>query len=297
MTLLTDTHNRPLQRSSARYLALVHEGRNEWWRYFLGVVLIAFCWLALGYLPYFWLVGMDAVTPLTLYVAVNFSILMMLVGLAIAMRFLHRRPLMTLVSADRRFDWRRAAQAAAVWAGIGLAAASIEHALYPDRYYLSFDAGQFFLFAAIAVVLTPIQTTTEELVFRGYAMQALSLRMRQPLLIAAFSAFLFTLPHLANPEMQYGALLLAASYYTIGFLLAVITLRDGRLDLAIGLHAANNLMLALIANYEGSALTGESIFTARELDPVYSFVSLAIGAIVFYAIFFGIRRNGARTAA
>jgi membrane protease YdiL (CAAX protease family) len=297
MTLLTETRQDPLQRCSARYLELAHEGRNEWWRYVVGVSLILFCWLALGYLPYFWLVGRDAVTPLTLYVAVNFSIFMMLVGLAIAMRFLHRRPLMTLVSADRRLDWRRVAQAAAVWAAIGLAAAAIEHALFPDRYYFSFDAGEFFVFAAIAVVLTPIQTTTEELVFRGYAMQALSLRMRQPLVIAAVSAFLFTLPHLANPEMQYGTLLLAASYYTIGFLLAVITLRDGRLDLAIGLHAANNLMLALIANYEGSALTGESVFTARELDPVYSFISLAIGAILFYVIFFGPRRNGSPRAA
>ena len=85
---------------------------------------------------------------------------------------------------------------------------------------------------------------------------------------AAVSALVFTLPHLLNPEVRQAGMLVAASYYTIGFLLAVITLRDGRLDLALGVHAANNLGLALIANYEGSALTGESIFTARELDPV-----------------------------
>ena len=196
---------------------------------------------------------------------------------------------MTLVNRERRLDWRRIGQAAAVWSAIGLAAAAVEHSLYPDRYYLTFDAGQFVLFAAVAIVLTPLQTTTEELVFRGYAMQALSLRMHQPLAVAALSALVFTLPHLLNPEMRHGALLLAASYYTIGFLLAAITLRDGRLELAIGLHAANNLMLALVANYEDSALPGESIFMARELDPVYSFISLAIGAVVFYWVFFGRR--------
>lgn len=293
MTLTVDAGRAAMDTPSARYLALVHQGRNQAWRYALGVALILFCWLVLGYLPYFWLAGSDALTGLGLYIAVNLSILMMLLGLALAMRFLHRRPLMTLVSTERRFDWIRIAQAAAVWGGIGLIAAAVEHGLYPDRYYLSFNAEHFLVFAVIALVLTPLQTTTEELLFRGYVMQGLSLRMRRPFAIAAVSAFIFTLPHLMNPEMQRGALLLAASYYTIGFLLAVITLRDGRLDLAIGVHAANNLMLALIANYEGSALTGESIFMARELDPVYSFVSLATGSVVFYVVFF-VRRQTLR---
>jgi len=71
------------------------------------------------------------------------------------------------------------------------------------------------------------------------------------------------------------------SYPLIGILLATIALRDGRLELAIGLHAVNNVFLALIANYEGSALTTESIFTARELDPVYSLVTMIIGTLVF----------------
>lgn len=278
-----------METPAARYLALVHQGRNEWWRYALAIALILFCWLLLGYVPYFWLVTSGYINTLTVYLAVNFSILMMLAGLALAMRFLHRRPLMTLVSPDRRVAWSRIAQGAAAWSAIGLIAALVEHMLYPDRYYLSFDAPEFFVFAAIALVLTPIQTTTEELLFRGYVMQALSLVMRRPGAIAVASAVVFTLPHLMNPEMRHGGPLLAAAYFTIGLLLAVVTLRDGRLELAIGVHAANNLMLALVANYEGSALTSESIFTARELDPTYSFVSLAVGSLLFYWLFFGRR--------
>lgn len=281
---------------AARYLSLVREGRNEWWRYALSTVLVVACWLVLGYVPYYALAAHDALSPLGLYIAVNFSIFMLLLGLALAMRFVHRRPFMTLVGAERRFGWKRILQAGAAWAAIGLAAAAVEHVLYPGRYYLSFDPGPFLVFAAIALVLTPIQTTAEELLFRGYVMQALSLVMHRPLAIAAASALIFTLPHLLNPEVQHSGLLVAASYYTIGFLLAVITLRDGRLDLAIGVHAANNLGLALVANYEGSALTGESIFTARELDPVYTFLSLAVGSALFYAVFFGRRISGAAKA-
>jgi membrane protease YdiL (CAAX protease family) len=270
-----------------RYLALVHLGRNQWWRYALGALVILFCWLVVGYLPYFWLASRGPFDPLGPYVAINFSIVMLLLGLALTMRVLHRRPLMSLVSAERSLAWRRIAQGAAVWAGIALIAVVIEHVLYPDRYYLSFSADRFFVFAAVALVVTPIQTTTEELLFRGYIMQGLALFLRRPGVIAGTSALIFTLPHLMNPEVRHGALLLAASYFTIGLLLASVTLRDGRLELAIGVHAANNLVLALVANYEGSVLMSESIFTARELDPVYAVISLAVGGAVFYWAFFG----------
>ena len=123
--------------------------------------------------------------------------------------------------------------------------------------------------------------------FRGYAMQGLARLTRRPAVIAIASSVLFTLPHLLNPEvMQYGLLVMAANYFAIGMLLATITLRDGRLELAIGVHAANNVFLAVIANYEESALQTESIFTARELDPYYSLVALVAGALAFHACVF-----------
>ena len=72
-------------------------------------------------------------------------------------------------------------------------------------------------------------------------------------------------------------------------ILATVVLRDGRLELAIGLHAANNVFLALVANYEGSALVTESIFTAHELDPSYALVTLVLGGLAFHWWIF---RNG-----
>jgi membrane protease YdiL (CAAX protease family) len=270
-----------------RYLALARLGRNEWWRYALGVTVILLSWIVLGWVPYAWLVAQGRQELLLQFLAVNFSIIMMLAGLVVAVKFIHRRPLMTLVTSERGIDWGRIARAAMVWAVIGLATAGVEHLLYPERYYLSFSAERFFPFAAVALVLTPLQTATEELVFRGYVMQGLGLILKRPTVVAVVSAAVFALPHLLNPEVQqHGAALLGASYFVIGLLLAAVTLRDGRLELAIGLHAANNLLLVLVANYEGSVLTSESIFTARELDPAYALATLSIGALLFYAWFF-----------
>jgi membrane protease YdiL (CAAX protease family) len=126
------------------------------------------------------------------------------------------------------------------------------------------------------------------LVFRGYALQGFSLLTRRPALIAIGSSMLFAVPHLLNPEVhQYGAFVMTLNYFAIGMVLAAVTLRDGSLELAIGLHAANNTFLALVANYEGSALTTEAVFTARELDPWYSLAALAASGAVFYCWFFG----------
>jgi membrane protease YdiL (CAAX protease family) len=280
-----------MQPQTARYLDLALLGRNEWWRYLLGAAVILFSWVGLGWVPYAWLVrnGQDGL--LLNFIAINFSIIMMLAGLAVAVKLIHRRPLTTLVTAGRNIDWARMARGALAWSVIGLAIALFEHLLHPGRYHLSFSAERFLVFAAVALVLTPLQTTTEELVFRGYVMQGLGLIVKIPAVVAVLSAVVFALPHLLNPEVQqHGAALLGASYFVIGLLLAAVTLRDGRLELAMGVHAANNLLLVLVANYEGSVLESESIFMARELDPSYSLVTLVIGALVFYGWFFGRRQ-------
>jgi membrane protease YdiL (CAAX protease family) len=267
---------------AARYLDLALLGRNEWWRYALGALVIAFSWMVLGYVPLFLLPPSLFVPPFD-FIAVNFTIFMMLAGLAFVVKLIHRRPLRSLNSPEQRVDWRRIARAAAAWAALMVAAVVLEHVLFPERYYFSFNPERFFLYLALVLLLTPLQCLAEELVFRGYVMQGLGLIVRRPLAIAVLSSAVFTAPHLLNPEVQeHGAVIMAANYFAIGMLLATVTLRDGRLELAIGLHAANNVLLALVANYEGSALMTESIFTARELDPVYSLATLVVAAVAFH---------------
>jgi membrane protease YdiL (CAAX protease family) len=275
------------------YLDLVRLGKNAWWRYLLGVCTIGFFWIVLGYVPYMALLGAGLEpTPLLEFVAVNLSIFMMVAGLAVTVKWIHGRPLMSLVAPDLRVGWRRMARGAGAWLVIGAVMAIAEHLLFPGRYYLSYNPERFYPFLVAVLLLTPLQGAAEELVFRGYLMQGLGLLTRRPLVVAAASSIIFTLPHLMNPEVeQYGTAIMATNYFAIGMLLATATLRDGRLELAIGLHAVNNVFLALLANYEGSALATESVFTAAELDPVFSLAALVLGAFAFHAWIFRRRRT------
>ena len=147
-----------------------------------------------------------------------------------------------------------------------------------------FDARRFFPFAVVVLLLTPMQTTAEELLFRGYLLQATGHLGRNFWILALVNGFLFMVPHLGNPELAASAILLPLFYLSIGAFFAFITLRDNSAELAIGAHAANNLYSALFANYTNSALQTESIFLVTELDAVYALASFWAMAILFYLV-------------
>lgn len=248
--------------AAERYLALAARGRNEWWRYVAGVITVVFFFEFLGYVPYWLTMQYTAFDAIEQFLGLNVGMLVGLAGLAIAVIGLHRRTLLSLVTPYARFDWRRALTGAAVWAGFAAVCSMVEAMLYPGRYTFTFNPQLFFVSAALALLLTPLQTTAEELLFRGYVMQGLGRVIRNPWLLVVLSAAIFTLPHAGNPEVGAAPWLVLPQYFIIGALMAVVTLKDGRLELAIGIHAANNLFTGIIANVEPSVLSTSAIFTS-----------------------------------
>ena len=125
-----------------RYLDLARQGRNQWWLYALDVFIIAFSvfllalllliplriLVGLGMLPLVdaqrfirVLLGKEPGNSVLHFVWLNLSIITMLAGLAVAVKLLHRRTLLSLVTPDPPIDWYRIARGAVVW--IVLAAA------------------------------------------------------------------------------------------------------------------------------------------------------------------------------
>lgn len=284
------------------YREIARRGKNDWWRYMLSLPFIIFIWLIIGSLPVVALmtyVEMDA-DPATGFSATGFigisvlleflvtmsSFIPFLVATLLAVRFIHERPLKTLISAAALIRWNRIFAGAAVWFCIAALIAIVEALLYPGRYVLTYQPVALLIFAVFALVLIPIQTSAEEIFFRGYLLQWMGLRLRNKWLLSLLNGILFFLPHAANPEMAVNSLLVGLGYFAIGFFFTLITVKDNGMELALGAHASNNLFAALFANYSVTALPSPSLFTVQILDPVYSLISLVIGQIVFYTIFF-----------
>jgi len=283
------------------YLEMARTGKNDWWRYLISFPGILMIWLVVGAIPVILLmiyVSMDG-DPATSFSGAGFvgipvvldflatmlTFIPFIVATLLAVRFIHARSLRTLVTGEAHIRWRRIFAGAGVWLVVAALIAIVEALLYPGRYVLTFRATSLVFYAAIALVLIPIQTSAEELFFRGYLLQWMGLRLKNKWVLAFLNGALFFLPHIVNPEMAANSILIGLGYFAIGFFFALITLQDNGLELVLGMHAANNLFTALFANYTITALPSPALFTVQTLDPIYSLISVVSGMIVCYMIF------------
>ena len=220
----------------------------------------------------------------------SFTVLMLaslafLAGIFLAIRFIHQRKLLTLITPNPKLNWIQLLKGFSCWFFLAALISLIESSLYPGRYEYSFDWQHFLPFLFLALIFIPIQTSTEELFFRGYLLQGFGLRIRNSIVLSIISGIIFMLPHLLNPEAEVNFLLMGISYFAIGATLAFVTLQSGTLELALGMHAANNLFTALFANAVITVMPTPSLFSVKELDAVYSLVTTILACMAFLFIF------------
>ncbi len=287
----------------ADYLEVARTGKNDWWRYLISLPAILIVWLGIGSIPVvllafyviadgnpatnFTATGFTGISVLLDFSATMLTFFPFIAATLLAVRFIHARPLKTLVTAAPRIRWTRLLAGAGVWFVLAALISFVEAMLYPGRYVLTFHPETLAVYALVALILIPIQTSAEELFFRGYLLQWIGLRLKNKWVLAFIIGVLFFLPHAVNPEMASNAVLMGLGYFAFGFFAALITLQDSGMELALGLHAANNLFSALFANYTVTALLSPSLFTVQTLDAAYGLISSIIAMTVFYMIFFG----------
>lgn len=287
------------------FLTLAQTGKNQWWRYLLGILIILASWQVIGLIPFITLLiflqndqspetklnsqthQFQGVDPLLPYLAINFSFVCFLIGLYIVIRFIHQRKFITLITAKNQVSWRRIFQGFGVWVVILAFSSVIGFCLMsPDDYKLTFNLINFFIFLPVALIFTPIQASVEELFFRGYLMQFIGLKTRSITIPILITSLLFMFFHLLNPEVKIDFFLLAFYYFLLAAFLAFITVKDNSLELAIGVHVGHNLFGLLLASYSNSVLPSPSIFTIQTLKPAANLISFSVYCIVFYFLFF-----------
>lgn len=294
------------------YVEAARRGGHRWWRYLLGLVVILFSWLVVGsaasLLVAFALGGREGIAafgqadssvigPLGLFLGIMASFLFFLAGVLIAVTLVHRRHPRTLVTAREKISWRRVGQGFVAWfipaclvLGLG------QYLFYPDTFSFTSSLATFALFVPLALVLTTIQATTEELFFRGYIVQGASVIWANRVFLALAAAVVFTIPHLLNPEASAGGWLTVFLNYFLGpgLVWVVVSLVDGTTELAIGAHFANNIGGILLINTAGSAITTPALFTVSEYHATYGALSVLVVIPVFLAISYKVfKRDGA----
>jgi membrane protease YdiL (CAAX protease family) len=132
--------------------------------------------------------------------------------------------------------------------------------LSPANFVWNFKPIPFLILVLLGTILIPIQTTTEEYVFRSYLMQGFANLARNKWFPLMMTSLIFGFMHIANPEVEKMGYIIMVYYIGTGLFLGIITLMDDGIELALGFHAANNLIGALLVTADWSAFQTHSLF-------------------------------------
>ncbi len=183
------------------------------------------------------------------------------------LRLFHKRDIKSLITPLARVNWSKVFFSFFLWLGFTFILEMVSYMMEPESYTLQFQGGKFFVLVLLCLTLLPLQTSFEELFFRGYLMQGFGLMARSKVVPILITSVLFGLMHGMNPEIeQFGFGIMMTYYITVGFFLGVITLMDDGLELALGVHAATNFFSATFATYDGAALQTYAIFKTEVVD-------------------------------
>lgn len=105
--------------------------------------------------------------------------------------------------------------------------------------------------ALVVLVGWAIQGTVEEMMFRGWLLQATGVQLA-PVAGIAFSTLAFAVAHAANPGINSYAVI---NLFLIGVLFALVALFEGGLWAVSGLHVAWNWAQSNVYGFEVSGLT------------------------------------------
>lgn len=284
------------------YIKQVFKVENDWWLYLIGVIIVGIS-TVIGSIPH--TIALFSVAfseksdmssiqedPYALMSLIdsNLNLFLMLLSFAIGLlallfvvKFIHKQTINSLTTSRKKIDWRRFWFSFILWGFVTVIFIVIEFLSSPENYVLNFDLIPFLVLLSIAVIMVPLQTSFEEYLFRGYLMQGLGVLSKNRWVPLFITSIAFGLLHIANPEIEKIGYILLIHYIGTGFLLGIMTLMDEGLELALGFHAANNLIASLLLTADWTAFQTNSILKDVS-DPSMGNLEIIFPVFVIYPI-------------
>jgi len=282
------------------FVSNAFKGKNSFVRYFSGFLIIIAASQLVGAIPLMIVIIVrtldggqldpDNISDLSgLGLSQNLSLVLMLIPFIIGLiaiwlvvKYIHGRTLKQTVTGRVVFSWRRFFQAAGFWLLLMVLAQFVQYLISPESFVFNFQPQKFFILVLISLFLIPLQTAFEEILFRGYLMQGLFTGTGNRWLPLLLTTLFFGGLHIFNPEVkEFGIALALPQYLILGLVLGLATLMDDGLELALGVHAINNVFLAIFFTFDASALQTPALFKITEIDPLFDLIALAFGSAIF----------------
>lgn len=200
-------------------------------------------------------------------------------------KFIHKQTITALTTSRKSIDWKRIFFAFMLWGGFTTLMLAIDYQLSPENYKWNFNLNKFLILLVIATLLIPLQTSFEEYLFRGYLMQGIGIAVKNKWLPLIVTSVVFGLMHIANPEVEKIGYIIMVYYIGTGLFLGILTLMDEGMELALGFHAANNLVTALLVTANWTAFQTDSVLKDMS-EPAAGFDVLLPVLVIFPIVLF-----------
>jgi membrane protease YdiL (CAAX protease family) len=248
-------------------------------RLILGAVLIVLSWLAVTaivifsgfYLSESYDLGFGSMGS---FMNTRFGVLVSLltfcgiwIGAWLAMRFVHREKLRALFGAARRISWSDFVKGLVAVLITSFVSEVAIYAIAPEIHRTAISWGAWLLFLAPVLLLAFVQTSAEELLFRGYLLRGLAHRYRTPLVWGLIPGLIFTCLHwnIGAPLAMNACVLASIGGFAV--LVTVLVYLTGNLGAGMGAHFANNLAGFLLISHE-SALSSFALYRGKPLETI-----------------------------
>ena len=250
------------------------EGNNSFSSYILGIALIISVYLLGSYfliLDLQWNFGIESFDGISQKEIVRIlgnnrflawlvvPFLFVALFLVIHTKFVHKRTVLSIFSGRENFDWKRVLFSFSLLFSVLSLFLFIQY-LSSDSLIFHFDLQKFIPLFFIAIFLLPIQTSCEELLFRSYILQGIKMRTKKNSVAVLISGLMFGAIHIGNPEIAKIGYHIIVYYMLVGVFLALISLFDNGIELALGYHAANNVFAALMITNNWQAFQTDAVF-------------------------------------
>jgi hypothetical protein len=261
-----------------KFIQQAYKGNNEWWAYVVTIILLFFGWQIIGIVPlsgvaYYYSdnieMFMSSMATAFTSLGINSNLYLILIiftffgGLSflfLGIKFIHKRKILTVLTSRDKLDWNRILFAFSVWFIIGIVIFIINYFMAPEDYIWNFKPVPFLILVLISFLLLPIQTSMEEVLFRGYLMQGFGTWFKKSFIALILTSVIFGLLHGTNPEVEKLGWITMVYYIGTGLLLGVFALMDEGIELSLGFHAANNILAATLVTVNWAAFQTEALF-------------------------------------
>ncbi len=186
-------------------------------------------------------------------------------GVWIVMRWIHRERIGPLFGNSRRISRDAFIKGFVAVAITSLVSEVLLYLLRPEISRGSISIGSWLLFLVPIVILTFVQTSSEELLFRGYLPRGLAKLFRSPIIWGAIPLIMFTSLHWSpttSPAMNFAGLSAIGAFAIV---LMILVYATGNLGAAFGAHLGNNLFGFLLISHQES-YNAFALFTAAPLE-------------------------------